>query len=302
MGVFVGLNYREEIEAQYGNPLLAELEQITASITESLDNIVDSQNSALNTTLVENITTTIVKSSLLKEQTTTSTGTVNNFDFTAGMPGYLRCNNSSALTLTGFTINGLPPSEGDSIIIDNIGSSTVKVADQDTGSVAANRLTMIATVGQIVGARGRLFAVYDSTTSRWRVTIFEKGGWINVTFSAGDFTGHLSMTWTVQSGDVDAWKFIQDGKLVTVGIAINTTVTGGTQSNRCLIAIPGGFVPTTKAATAAGEMFDGDNTKIGGYIRNPAAGTKFECWLTDGASWTLGDFMSVEVQHTFEVD
>ena len=108
------------------------------------------------------------------EETTTSTGTVNNFDLNARFT-YLRCNNASALVFTGFTTVGAAPVAGDTVIVDNVGSSTMQVLHQNAGSTAANRIITPSVAGQIIGAGGRIIGVYDATTSRWRITCIDPG-------------------------------------------------------------------------------------------------------------------------------
>jgi len=48
MGIFVGLNYREQLQKKYGEPLVSELEQLTASITEALASVVKTGESDLD--------------------------------------------------------------------------------------------------------------------------------------------------------------------------------------------------------------------------------------------------------------
>lgn len=114
------------------------------------------------------------------EQTTTSTGTQNDFSL-SGKLTILRCNNASALVFTGFTVGGAAPAAGDRVIIENIGSSTVKVTNQDAGSTAANRAIFPSTQGQILGASGSMTLAYDGTTARWRIVSVEPGEAISYT-------------------------------------------------------------------------------------------------------------------------
>jgi len=51
MGVFVGLNHSQEILAKYGEPLHAELEQLTAGITTALRDVVANRSSDLTVAL-----------------------------------------------------------------------------------------------------------------------------------------------------------------------------------------------------------------------------------------------------------
>ncbi len=207
------------------------------------------------------------------EQTTTSTGTQNNFDL-SGRETYLRCNNASALVLTGLTVDGAAPTAGDVVIIENIGTSTVRVAHQNGSSTAENRVICSSTNGQIVGAGGRMLAVYDGTTDRWRLSLVDKGSAISVTFAAGDFTGFAPMTWTVESGDLSTFKYYQHGKSVTILLSVETSTLGGTASGLVQVALPNGFtVSGSNQIGIMGRMFDNSAWTPAVYYALPATST-----------------------------
>lgn len=168
------------------------------------------------------------------EQTTTSTGTQDNVSLT-GAVTYLRCNNASALTISGFTVAGSAPQAGDVVIIDNVGTSTVRVLHENTGSTAANRIICPSTNGQIIGAKGRMVCVYDDTTDRWREQCEEPGAPIDVAFDAGNFTGSGAMTWTLTSPDQATYQYIQRGRALTVLGVFNDTSVGGTPDATLLL-------------------------------------------------------------------
>jgi len=175
------------------------------------------------------------------EETTTSTGTVNNHDLNARYT-YLRCNNATALTLTGFTVLGSAPTGGDIVIIDNVGSSTVKVTNQDSGSTAANRIITPSANGQIIGANGRMIAVYDTTTDRWRCDVIAAGSAISVAHGDCTFVSG-SGTWTVSSTGF-VLSYVQQGNLVfyNVFVAISSTsIATSYLGIRVSSLLPGGF-------------------------------------------------------------
>lgn len=172
------------------------------------------------------------------EQTTTATGTQNNFDLNAHLT-YLRCT-GAAPSFSGFTVLGSAPSAGDRVYIECLGT-TAKVTHQDTNSTAANRVLCPSTFGQIIGVNGVMLLIYDATTSRWREHVLDPGAAIDHTFAAGDYTANNSMTWTVASGDVAIDKYIQRGATLQLFFTANTTTVGGTPSSELRKAIPGGF-------------------------------------------------------------
>ena len=189
---------------------------------------------------VDDVNKLIAGEAVSTEQTTTATGTQHDFSL-SGARTYLRCNNASALVLTGFSVAGATPPAGARVIIDNVGTSTVKVDHQNTGSTAAYRAIAVSTQGQIVGAGGRIEGVYDATTDRWRIACVDPGAPIAVTFSAGNFTGNGSMTWTVGAGDQGTFQYTQRGKLLRVALQVVSSTVGGTPNTHLQVAIPGGF-------------------------------------------------------------
>jgi hypothetical protein len=158
------------------------------------------------------------------EQTTTATGTQNNFSL-SGRFTYLRCNNASAVTFTGFTVGGSAPQAGDRVIIDNVGSSTVKVAYQDSGSTAAHRAITPSTAGQIVGGTGRMECVYDDSTDRWREAVIEPGAPISFTPVLGGSVSTSGQVYGSQTG-----LYQQRGReffaTVQLGLTTKGTISG----------------------------------------------------------------------------
>lgn len=226
------------------------------------------------------------------EQTTTSTGTQHDFDLTEGRYTYLRCNNASALVITGFEVDGAAPQEGDTVIVENIGTSTVRVAHQNTGSAEANRGIFPSTNGQILGAGGSMVLVYDATTSRWRMINVEPGLAIAVTFNAGDFTATGTMTWTVDSGDVRAFRYTQRGAQVTIALAVADFTTGGTPDTTLRVLLPNSFTAANQGTVAVyaygrGRANGGTLQGIVAYTASSAS-TMLHIDKFDGSTWANG--------------
>jgi hypothetical protein len=237
-------------------------------------------------------------------QTTTLTGTQNNFDL-GTKNTYLRCNNASALVLSGFTVAGAAPASGDTVIIDNVGTSTVQVTDEAAGSTAANRVTCVSASGQIVGAGGRMHAVYDGTSSRWRLALIDPGAFIPVTYAAGNFTGQNLMTWTVESGDQVTYQYVQQGRRLHIQILIGTSTLGGTPSGTVLVTLPTQFTVSGSIQVGVlGRMYDNSAwTTALYYILPSSSTTQFFVGNMAGVNLTLAtNVFDIDGSLIIEVD
>lgn len=216
------------------------------------------------------------------EQTTTATGAQNNFDLTGGRMTVLRCT-GAAPSFSGFTVEGGAPAAGDQVLILCLGT-TAKVTNQDTNSTAANRIITPSTNGQIVGVNGMMLLVYDDTTDRWRETLLSPGAWISVAYSAGDYTGSGSMTWTVDSGDVSTFQYRQLGAMLELMINISTSTIGGTPSTGLRVALPGGFTAVTATFSYQFAYIFNNSANMAGYTL--PGSTYLEIRRIDGANYT----------------
>lgn len=232
-------------------------------------------------------------------QSDTSTGTVNNFSLSASYT-YLRVNNASPVTYTGFAVAGHAPSAGDVLILDNVGTSTVAVGYQTT-STAAYQIITPSLSGQIIGANGRMLFVYDGTTSRWRESLVEPGEWITPSFDPGDFTGG-SMVWTVESGDVTARRYQQRGRQVDANIDIRTTSVAGTLSSQLRIALPRSW-NVSPTAQGVGMMSDNGGTLAATWAFASGGMVGFFRDFTASANWSAAtNTTRVTVAFSFPID
>lgn len=101
----------------------------------------------------------------LRTQATTLTGSQNNFALD-GPFAYLKCNNASALTITGVLIDG-GNVDGARIIVEALNSS-VTLNHQNASSTAANRIISPDAGDLVVAAYERLLLIYDGVALRWR--------------------------------------------------------------------------------------------------------------------------------------
>lgn len=147
-------------------------------------------------------------------QTITLTGTQNDVALTAGC-SVLRCNNATALTITGFSAGY----DGQHLLVESIGTGQVNLAPQAGGSAAANRLMNIAASGNtsLVAAVGMAEYIYDALYARWRLIQHEQGGWITAPYVVGDFTGNGTGTtadWSL-AFNLNACDYMLRGKSLT---------------------------------------------------------------------------------------
>lgn len=243
----------------------------------------------------------IVGKSRRTVQTTTSTGSQNNFSITDGYT-VLICSNASALILTGASIGGSAPSAGDVLIIHNEGTSTVKVTKEDTNSTAANRFDTPSAGGQIIGTDGTMVFVYEAgSMNRWHLVSVESGAPLSVAYAAGNFTASGSMTWTVESGDQYQFQYQQQGKLVKIWLSINTSSVGGTPSTTLVVAIPGGFTTVLGGAIVCRISDNGTGAASICSINGSATTMNFYKDFTAAANWTAST-NNTAVQGFFEFE
>lgn len=236
------------------------------------------------------------------EETTTSTGTVNDFDLDAAFT-LLRCNNATDLTLTGFTVAGAAPTGGDRVIIVSVGAGNVFLTHQ-AGSTAANRLINAVTSGATPLAAGTGVAsyVYDDTTDRWRLTSHDQGAAIAITFAAGDYVGDGTITWTVESADVLDPCYTIVGKKMIISAAIGSSTTGGTASTELRFTIPGGYTTSKFAVQPARITEVGTGVRVWGLSYTLSGGTYIRFQKVNVVNFALEtNGMNIQYTNTIEL-
>jgi hypothetical protein len=218
-------------------------------------------------------------------QTTTSTGTVNDFALTAGA-AVLRCNNASLLTITGITAGF----DCQRLVIVSVGAGQVDLSHQAAGSTAANRLINFATSAatSLAAGVGTAEFEYDATTARWRLITHEQGAWITPTYAGGNYTASGSQTWTVDSGDIAAQKYWLRGRSLLISFALDSTSVGGTPSTDLKIGNGawGGFSAASQANAPLAFIVDAGVTVTAfGMMQISAAGTALRLLKSAFANW-----------------
>jgi len=116
------------------------------------------------------------------------------------------------------------------------------------------------------------------------------GQWIDVPYSAANFTASPGMTWTVQAADVITYAYAVIGKLLFLNLYLDFTAVGGTPGPKLYAALPGGFQAARPAQFLA-LAYDNGWAVTQFLVRLPSdpdyIGDVVEIARIDGANWTL---------------
>lgn len=226
----------------------------------------------------------------LIEQTTSVTGTQNDFDLN-GHDVNLICSNASAVIFNGFKVLGAAPTTGDKVTIQHNGITTLRAGHQETGSTAVNRIIGESLRGQIVGASGSITLIYDGANSRWRIDNYNVGTPITIPYVAGDFTGASPMVFTVDSGDLIAFNYRQFGTRFYTTLTIYTASLTVTATGIVWVKLPNGFTVSGGLQNSPyGSLFDGVAWAVAMMGTNPATFTdKFQIFKFDSALYALNN-------------
>lgn len=144
---------------------------------------------------------------------------------------------------------------------------------------------------------GTITATNGSTV----VDITANGTWTNPSFSASNFTGINSMTWTVSAGNVVTLQYTQVGNTMTVAFYITGTSVAGVLDYALQILIPNG---KTAAATVAGTYIYSDNggTETVGSLQVSSGDTHINLLTAGVLNWhTATGTTTARGQLTFPV-
>lgn len=158
-------------------------------------------------------------------QTTTLTGTQNDFALTTGC-SLLRVNNASSITFSGFSAG----TDGQRLRVVSIGAGQVDLAHQSASSSAANRLINYATSAatSLAAGVGTADYVYDATTVRWRLVAHEQGTWIS-------WAGTATAT-SLTNGSVSAARYRLSGRTCSVYLQLTNSGTMSATAGTTFIA------------------------------------------------------------------
>lgn len=217
-------------------------------------------------------------------QRSSATGALDDVDLTDGHTWLIL--DGAAPVISGFEVAGVAPSDGDSVLVDYVGTGSARVEDQSTGtgSAEANRVIGVSVRGQFLGQGGRLLCVYDGTEDRWRLSLIDPGAPIPVPFDADDFVAS-SGVWTVEEADVATFTFQQRGKILNVSVWLNSTSKDTTAGGTLAITLPGGFTVARSTGFAGVRK---DNGTWGGMLIfvQTSTPTRMDCSKQDLSDWT----------------
>lgn len=150
----------------------------------------------------------------------------------------------------------------------------------------SNRLQMFPFGGQVLGVRaiddplfvepGGTLTLVGLGNGTWSVLADSAAtNWVDVPFSAGDFTGNGAMIWDVEVGDVSAFRYkVIGGNCMHITFSIDSSTIDGTSDDELQIAIPGGYVADGSSWTAGhsrirrrGQVTRLDVEDLGTFVR-----------------------------------
>ena len=217
--------------------------------------------------------------------TDTSTGTVNNWAPALAGNTYIEWSGASDATFTGLSSSGV--TAGTIVVIRNAGSKNAFFAHANTGSSTANRFTNIATSASTpIAPGGSIRYLFNGTN--WVLIQHEQGAPITPAFSAGNFIGSGTITWTVTAPKVLTCQYILRGKVLTVWFYVGgTTVSGTGVALEISNAAWGGFTIGAEQQTA-GALTRDNGTAHAAFLQAPAGGTTINFYVdtTAATNWS----------------
>jgi len=170
----------------------------------------------------------------------TDTGAQNNWA-PAGLSGntLIEWNGAADIAPTGLAGG----TAGQLVTIRNVTAAKIATfAHASASSSAANRFTNYATSAATPVAPGGTIT-YQHDGTNWQIVGHNQGAWIDVAYTAGDFTASGAMTWTVESTDLKTFHYRLAGTTLEIDLVVETSTTGGTPDNALQVKVPGGFTP-----------------------------------------------------------
>lgn len=109
------------------------------------------------------------------------------------------------------------------------------------------------------------------------------GTWVDLPYSAGNFTAVGGMTWTVPAANVSTYMYRLEGKQLTLAVHVLNTTLGGTAAQELRVALPPGL---TIASQGTGPTWSTQDVIIAFFT----SGTTYvSLYKYDVSSWTLGN-------------
>jgi len=112
------------------------------------------------------------------------------------------------------------------------------------------------------------------------------GHWINVPYAASNFVGSQSMTWTVESADVQTYAYTLIGNTMLLSVCIYAASVGGTPDAYLMTRIPGGFSARQQTEALCWVLNNG--AVATGRVRTFPSDGYVYVMLQAGGNWQLG--------------
>jgi hypothetical protein len=231
----------------------------------------------------------------------TTTGTITAEPIPTGTGDLVTYHTNATLKTIQGMVAGLPGQRWTHI---SRGAGQVDFAHNNAGGTALGKLANFATVGLTSLAAGSGVATfrYDATATVWRLEAHEQGAWITPAYAAGNFAAIGGGTWTVDAGDVLAYKYRLSGRTLTLSARIDTSsVTATAQS--LTVAIPAGLTGAMAMQDAAVVMDNSVSTSdVGVAALQVATPTVIQVFLKTFGNWAAAtNTTGVRFTLTFEV-
>ena len=132
------------------------------------------------------------------------------------------------------------------------------------------------------------------------LAIFPAGpSWSAVTYASGNFTASAG-TWTVSSGDVSAFRYVEIGKTMHVSLNLQTTTIATTAPAELRVTVPNG---RTIAGSCSGSFVYYANGTYGSGLWSATSGTYVSLFRDVPATvWPIcTDLVYIYATMTFEI-
>lgn len=206
-----------------------------------------------------------------------ATGAVNDWA-PAGMSGntVIEWNGASDAAFTGLAGG----TAGQIARVKNITAAKIATFANLVTSAAGNQFANLVTSAPTPVAPGG-WIDYQNDGTNWKLVGHEQGAWIAPAYAAGDFTAQGSMTWTVDAGDVNEYRYKLSGRTLAVAFTLRLTSVGGTLNKALYIKVPGGF--SIAQLATAGMMYNdnaGSTYLFAASYADPALATQIQLYVS----------------------
>lgn len=233
--------------------------------------------------------------------------TISNFSSSvpvATLNSILNTISANALNRTGGTITG-NISVNSGVTIDGVdvsaqlgGSGTPQFSKISTTSTASDsadfagginagtgNVGIVDTTGKIPAINGTYFSSLSGSLLTGLSFSQLSTTWSTQSYSAGNFTGNGSLTWTVDAPDLVASSYFTMGKTMLWTVYIVTSTIGGVANSELRIAIPGG----NTIATVTNGVCSGFNNGTAADVQwiGQASNNYVTLFKAFGTNWTL---------------